>query len=343
VCAGVVSLVVSAVMVVCAACSVITVTSPTATVPTVHVGTVPLGVYAGAGAPGAVTQFAQATGTKPSLASDYLPRTEGWAGMVQAHSLQRYLGPWTTSGYRLVLGVPMLPTRGGQVLGTLAEGARGRYDGEFTTLAKTLRSYGEGDAVLRLGWEFNGTWYPWSVTDQSDATNFAAYFRNIVTTMRAVAGTSFRFVWNPNAGPSPMPAAAAYPGDAYVDYVGLDLYDQVWGLPQDPVLAWADYGGEANGLSWLASFAAAHHKPVSLPEWGVTVRPDGHGLGDDPGFVARVAQWISTHDVAFTSYFAFDAPDGAHDLLDARFARSRAAFERSFAAPRPAPLDDRPA
>jgi len=324
-----------------AACTVITVTAPTASVPTVQVGTVPLGVYVGAGSPGRLHDFARSTGAKPSLASDYLPRTEGWAGMVEARALERYLGPWTASGYRLVLGVPLLPTRDGRVQGTLAQGARGRYDAEFTTLAKTLLSYGEGDAVLRLGWEFNGTWYPWSVSDQSDATDFAAYFRNVVTTMRAVAHTSFRFVWNPNAGPSPMPASAAYPGDAYVDYVGLDLYDQVWGLPQDPVLAWPVYQTEANGLSWLASFAHAHHKALSIPEWGVTVRPDGHGLGDDPLFVARMAQWISGHPVAFTSYFAFDAPDGMHDLLDRRFTKSLRAFDLSFAASRPALLEDR--
>ena len=59
---------------------------------------------------------------------------------------------------------------------------------------------GEGDAILRLGWEFNGTWYPWSVTNRTDAAHFVGYFRHIVSTMRAVPGADFRFVWNADVG-----------------------------------------------------------------------------------------------------------------------------------------------
>ncbi len=322
----------------CAGCGGPRSASPAA-ITTVDVGSVPFGVYVGAGAPHAVAHFAAATGAKPSLASDYLPLTEGWAGMVQAEPLAPILGPWRSSGYRLVLGVPMLPTRGGRVLGTLAAGAQGRYDAEFVTLAKTLVSYGEGDAILRIGWEFNGTWFPWAVTTRADAADFAAYFRNIVTAMRIVPGTSFRFVWNATSGPTPVAAQDAYPGNAYVDYVGLDLYDQVWGIPLDPELAWPRYVTEPNGLTWLSSFAAAHGKPAVIPEWGLTIRSDGHGLGDDPLYVAKLAGWVSSHHVAFTSYFAFDASDGQHDILDGAFPRSLVVFKRSFAAPRPVTVD----
>ncbi len=319
-----------------AACGGLSVGSPR--IPSVNAGAVPFGVYAGPGEPRTVASFALHTGTMPSLASDYLPRTDGWAGMVDVRPLSRFLSPWQPTNYRLVLGVPMLPTRNGDAVGTMAEGAAGHYNHEFATLARTLVHYGEGNAILRLGWEFNGTWYPWSVTDQTAAANFAAFFRNIVTTMRIVPGAAFRFVWNPTAGSEPEPAENAYPGDAYVDYVGLDLYDQVWGIPQDPGLAWPRYLTEPNGLRWLASFATAHDKPAVIPEWGVTIRSDGHGLGDDPYYVAKMAQWVSTHDVAFTSYFAVDAPDGDHDLLDRDFSRSLAVFERSFDTSRPGVL-----
>jgi hypothetical protein len=304
----------------------------------VNVGTVPFGVYMGPGQPGQVAWFAHHTGTKPSLASDYLPRVDGWYGMVRAGPLRRYLAPWRGTGYRLVLGVPMVPTRNGHAVGTLEAGAEGRYDAEFTTLAKTLVSYGAGDAILRLGWEFNGTWYEWSVADASDAADFASYFRHIVAAMRKVSGSSFRFVWNPTSGPSPEAVQPAYPGDAWVDYVGLDLYDQVWGIPLSPLLAWPTYVGEENGLRWLSSFAAAHHKAAVIPEWGLSVRSDGHGLGDDPLFVDEMANWISTHDVAFTSYFDINASDGEHGILDGHFPQALAAFRRSFAAVVPVAL-----
>jgi hypothetical protein len=319
-----------------AACT--TMAAGSATIPTVNAGKVPLGVYAGTADPAAVASFATRTGTKPSLASDYLPRNDGWPGMTGVKHLAQYLAPWQGSPYQLVLGVPMIPTVDGRVVATLAGGAAGRYDGDFAALGYDLVHYGQADAILRVGWEFNGTWYPWSVTNNTEAAEFAAYFRNIVTTMRAVPGAAFRFVWNPTSGSEPEVASKAYPGDAYVDYVGLDLYDQVWGIPQDPPLAWARYVTESDGLQWLATFSAAHHKAMAIPEWGVTTRPDGHGLGDDPLYVARMAQWITQHGVAFSSYFDVDAPDGQHRLLDSSFSQSLAVFKRSFAASQAVPL-----
>jgi hypothetical protein len=256
--------------------------------------------------------------------------------MTRQKPLRRYLQPWEGRAYRLVLGVPLIPTKDGRAEGTLAGGAAGRYDARFTTLARSLVSYGQADAVLRLGWEFNATWYAWAVTDASQAAQYAAYFRVVVHTMRAVPGTHFRFVWNPEPGPTPFNLSLAYPGNAYVDYVGLDLYDQVWGIP--PARAWASYVNEAYGLAWLASFAAAHHKPAALPEWGATYRADGHGLGDDPSFVANVASWATHEHLAFTSYFAADVSDGTHDLTDGKFPLALRIFRRVFGASTPEPL-----
>ncbi len=59
--------------------------------------------------------------------------------------------------------------------------------------------------------------------------------------MRSVAGENFRFEWNPDAGAftqSGYSVAAAYPGNAYVDVIGLDAYDQSWATPQTPTNAW---------------------------------------------------------------------------------------------------------
>jgi hypothetical protein len=318
--------------------------TPAASTPvrSVEVGNVALGVYVGAGDPTGIGAFATRTGARPSLASDYLPLTEGWAGMVSITGLHRFLAPWQGTRYRLVLGVPMLPTTDGHADGTMTAGAAGRYDTEFATLARTLVHYGQSDAVLRVGWEFNGTWYPWSVTNRTEAGHFVGYFHHIVTSMRSVPGAQFSFVWNPTSGPEPLTASYSYPGDAYVDYIGLDVYDQVWGIPLQPGLAWPRYVTEDDGLQWLASFASSHHRPAVIPEWGLTIRTDGHGLGDDPLYVAKMAQWISTHDVAFTSYFDVNAPDGAHAILDHDFPRSLAVFEHSFGAARPVPLPTTP-
>jgi hypothetical protein len=295
---------------------------------------IPLGVYVGAADPSGVAHFAAATGTHPAYAADYLPANAGWDGMTGASSLSWLFGAWRGTGYTLILGVPMIPTdANGNAQGTLAGGAAGQYNSWFATLASTLVSYGEANAVLRLGWEFNGNWYPWSVTDATDAANYAAYFRNIVASMRAVPGEAFRFVWNPNAGSSFGDAygpTQTYPGSGYVDYIGTDVYDQCWSSPQTPQNAWAEQLSGSWGLDWLAGFAAAEGRPIVFPEWGVTISTSGHGMGDDPSFIDEFASWVVQHNVAWTSYFDYDAPDGSHDMLDGSFPATLAAFHAVF-------------
>ena len=238
---------------------------------------------------------------------------------------------WAPSGYGLVLAVPLCSPARGHTL-SLAQGARGAYNSHFVILAENLVREGEGGAYLRLGWEFNGNWYKWRVRNARGAIDFAAYFRNIVTAMRSVPGQSFKFVWNPNAGNSfgnAYTPAQAYPGSAYVDYIGTDLYDEAWVQPLNPGTAWNRQLTGPWGLDWLSSFAAAEGKPIAFPEWGVAIRSDGHGLGDDPYFVNEFVSWITTHDVAWTSIFSFDG-NQQDDITDGSFPHALAAFRADF-------------
>ena len=78
--------------------------------------------------------------------------------------------------------------------------------------------------MIRFGWEFNGNWFPWAA--QGCASAFVRYFDDIVTTMRAVPGTHFTFEWNPTRGDLGVGNLSQYyPGNKYVDDVGLDVYD----------------------------------------------------------------------------------------------------------------------
>ncbi len=285
---------------------------------------IPLGDYAGWVNPGGIAAFGAATGTHPTLATDYLDNTGGWAAMDNGGGE----GGWAGTGYRLVLGVPILPG-----VGTLAQGATGSYNQYFATLAQNLVSEGESNAILRLGWEFNGTWYPWSVANNTDAQNFAAYWRQIVDTMRAVPGQHFQFLWNPNGGGSTSwDLTQAYPGSAYVDYIGSDVYDEYWGTPQTPQNSWTNALDQSWGLNWVASFAASEGKPIAIPEWSDCYRSDGHGLGDDPYFINQFANWIATNNVAFTDIFSFNDTAGGqdNDITDGNFPNALAAFKTDF-------------
>ena len=292
--------------------------------------TIPLGDYAGSGNPAALARFASITGTHPVLASDYL-LSSGWDAMDGAGGSEDWmLDQWRNSGYRLVLGVPVLPGGSG---GTLATGATGAYNAYFTLLAQTLVHDGAANAILRLGWEFNGTWYPWSVANNTDAQNFAAFWRQIVNTMRAVPGQQFQFLWNPiGGGSSSWNLELAYPGSAYVDYIGTDVYDEFWGTPFTPQASWANAVNQTWGLNWLVNFATKEGRPIALPEWADDFRSDGFGLGDDPYFINQFANWIAAHNVAFTCIFSYNDTAGGqdNDITDGRFPNALATFSADF-------------
>jgi len=284
---------------------------------------VPLGAYAGEGDPAGVASLAAATGTHMQFATDYLDKSGGWAVWEAASNIKL----WSSSPYRLAIGVPILPG-----VGTLAQGATGAYDQYFKTLGENLVAYHEADAILRLGWEFNGNWFRWSVGNSADAANFVAFWRQIVTTMRAVPGAKFQFCWNPNApSPTTYTPDQAYPGDAYVDYIGTDVYDNFWGTPFTSAASWVHQLTQQWGLDWLGAFAAEHNKPVAIPEWSDEYRTDGHGLGDDPNFIDEMAYWFVNNQVAFANVFSYDSSATyRNNLLDGTFPKALAEFKRDF-------------
>jgi beta-mannanase len=155
-----------------------------------------------------------------------------------------------------------------------------------------------------------------------------AYYRRIVTVMRAVPGASkLRFDWCFSLGQQYLKPDSVYPGDAYVDYIGADVYNQSWNYPaSDAKDRWNQFVTEPYGLQWQAAFAQQHGKPISFPEWATGTRPDGHGGGDDPYFVQQMSAWIASHNVYYHSYWDYDAPDFAGALSTGEQPQSAAQF-----------------
>ncbi len=309
-----------------------------------HLPSAAAGVYSGSANPAGAGGFARATGAHVTVVEDYLPGGT-WAHIdgtdVGPNSLGWLFGPWHGAGYQLVLGVPMFDNSGTD---TLAAGATGAYNANFVTLGQTLVAEGQGNAILRLGQEFTGSWNPWKVTDAADAAHYATYYADIVTAMRSVPGQAFKFIWegaDPEGGSyaGAYTADQSYPGNQYVDYIGTDTYDQSWagncGLAfNNSTSATSSLcsfdAATLPGLNRVAAFAAAHGKPVAFPEWGLAIRSDGHGMGDDPTFITQMDNWISFHDVAFDDYFNFDVSGQVDAITDGQFPASLAAYHADF-------------
>ena len=212
---------------------------------------------------------------------------------------------------RLSMGIAMLPkTHSGQ----FAECAAGKFDDSYRAVAERLVGWGHGNAILRIGWEANGPrsgdgdggGFPWGI--EGDVEPYIACFRRIVGVMR---GVSQKFVveWAMKKATENMggrPISDAWPGDDWVDLVGIDYYD---GYPAyRDAGAWSrDYAAKADGGprglgAWL-TFAKSRGKQLAVPEWGVRNR---RGAGDDNAlFVDRMVAFFQENaaDIAYEAYF----------------------------------------
>jgi hypothetical protein len=234
---------------------------------------------------------------------------------------------WEGQRRRLVLSVAMLPEKVPDA--TIAKGASGRYDDYFRRLAELLVASGHQDAVVRIGWEFNISTSRWFTRDSQA---FVQYWRRIVAVMSRAQDNRFKFDWNPHVGVRRVDAILYYPGDDVVDLVGVDVYDvNVNGsfYPYPPACdqrcreaaqtaAWNEsIMGGSRGLLFWRDFARAHGKPLSIPEWGIWLREDGLGGGDNPAFVRRMHAFIvdPANRVAYQIYFEYDSAGSKHRLM----------------------------
>jgi hypothetical protein len=183
-----------------------------------------------------------------------------------------------------------------------AEGAAGLFTPYAEELGQNLVTAGLGDAIIRLDWEANGDWgYDNVGYNPTQYGEWVAFWRNTVIAMRSVPGAHFRFDWTVNNGKRPIPFAAYYPGDDVVDIIGCDVYDI--GSTPGAAGGWSEISGQDGGLDQLIAFARSHHKPISIPEWGVGPVGVDSADGDDPQFVQGIADVVRSNDVAYQSYF----------------------------------------
>jgi hypothetical protein len=187
---------------------------------------------------------------------------------------------------------------------TLLAAAAGAYNSNFYDLGKLLVHDGLSNTIIELGREMNGTWYEWSEhhAPPSEPDAFIRAWRQIVTTMRSVPGQHFKFLWTVYMTNSSV--AESWPGSAYVDYIGTDIFDWYGGSNNtyphtssgalDHEAKWQQIlTTEPGGLNWMAAFSQATGKPIVIPEWGL----DFHTFGgqDNPQFITNMMAWMKGH------------------------------------------------
>ncbi|GAA0471505.1 hypothetical protein GCM10008985_30470 [Halococcus dombrowskii] len=164
----------------------------------------------------------------------------------------------------------------------------GNYDRYIDRWADRLRSAlsksGDRRAYLRLAHEMNGDWYPWSPTvGNSNSWSYVKMWRRVHNRFnRQGIGDDLQWMWCVNAEDvGSHKAEQLYPGNRYVDWLGLDGYN--WGRSKN----WSSwdspesiYGGMLDRLSNLSN------KPICVAEFASSSKVS---VGHDP---RRKGQWI---------------------------------------------------
>ncbi|MEU8519595.1 glycosyl hydrolase [Streptomyces sp. NPDC048577] len=246
-------------------------------------------------------------GASLTVGHTYLPG-DRWSN-IEGHA--ELFEPWARwkeerPGRLFVLNVPLLDRSeeslpDEEVRAGLGRGAAGEFDRHFRVLGERLVAHRLGDAILVLGWEMNGTTY--SHRCGPDPETWQRYWRRVVGVLRAVPGQRFRFDFTVSRGRDAVEWPRCYPGDGYVDIIGMDAYDQPAGLGFDGQVT------EELGLADHVRFAAAHGKPVSYPEWGLFRN------GDNPEYVRGMFDWFARHRPAYQTFTDY-CPHGVWQCPD---------------------------
>lgn len=202
------------------------------------------------------------------------------------------------AGFRkLAISTPLLTW---ESKGQFSQCAAGAFDQHFRGMAQRLVWRGATDAIIRLGWEFNGNWFPWSVN--GNYSGYKACFRRAVQAMRSVV-PGLQIEWPVNReswnGKYQATAANSYPGDDVVNIIGLSYYDQ-WPAAKDLSVWNANFKPE---LDFWANFARSRGKRLAFGEWGLGNK--NGGAFDNPLFIQKMREFFAQNSslIAYEAYF----------------------------------------
>ena len=147
--------------------------------------------------------------------------------------------------------------------------ARGDYDGYLRDSARQAVEFGK-PILLRFAHEMNGDWYPWSAgVNGNSASDYINAYRHVVRVFRNAGAANVKHVWAPNTGTF----STLFPGNDYVDYLGLDGYN--WGAKYN---SWESF--EQVFDSSYRAITRLSRKPLLITEFGA----NQHG-GDKPAWL----------------------------------------------------------
>ena len=177
-------------------------------------------------------------------------------------------------------------------------------------LAGTDGVYGTTDdrrVYIRLAHEPNGNWYPWSAqAGVNTPADYVSMWRRVYQRVNAqgLDNSHVQWVWSVNnSDVGAFTAEAYYPGDAYVNWVGLDGYNwgqaMPWSSWQTPTQVFANMRGRIAALS--------PNKPVAITEVASTATTTtGINAAAKDAWITQLASYVKTNNIRMIAWFNED-------------------------------------
>lgn len=302
--------------------------------------------------------FSQALGHAPTLLDLYIDKTQAIANWPSSTSWQAWSNSQSPVAKKMipVIGFPLASTVDGPYDLQFQSFYNGLRDASITGVVNTWVAAGFKTLIMRVGWEMNITGPTYVGDDAQSQADWVRAFQHVYTVMHqaaAAAGATIQVMWNPNATNYSNAEAvnSLYPGDAYVDSIGADIYggmypfsdgsgtqihDWVTGAEDGSVAQfiaeprnrahywtfpaatkWSQDGSNGHSQSMLSlmRFAIQHKKPFSIPETGAGAYDDGHDVSDDgefPFWLARILKNEQGHGLNVSFVAIWDTNDWGH-------------------------------
>jgi Glycosyl hydrolase family 26 len=174
------------------------------------------GVYQPDKSAKAVTAVATKVGCRPALQQIFASVEDG----ISTKTLLGVSGltilslePWTTGGEE------------DQPAWSLSKTIEGHWDRQYEAIARSVVEFRD-PILVRFAHEMNAHWYPWGTTNGNKRGQFVAAWKHVVDMFRKAGATNALWVWSPNIlrGAGNRPLKEFWPGESYVDVVGLTGY-----------------------------------------------------------------------------------------------------------------------
>lgn len=182
---------------------------------------------------------------------------------------------------------------------TVVEIANGEYDNYIAEIAKQIKNF-TYPVFLRFGAEMNicqgPEYWAGAYSFGENPAAFVAAWRRVVDLFRAEGASNAVFVWNPNWQDEGFPHhyTEYYPGDEYVDWVGIDMYQET--PTMDP---------EAQMASIYNTYSTV--KRIMIAEWGVNWAGQNFSDADRSSYMTSFFDAIEKRpDIKCINYWYID-------------------------------------